>query len=640
MTALASDFASEPESGRGHYTLDPAQELAAVADADARRIVIAGPGAGKSEVVGSRCRYLLEQGVYPEEILVVSFSHAAVEVVRNRTKEVVDEGRGVDCTTLDSLATRVRAELDDDISDFTGYDDSIRRATLLLESSRTPERAENHVLADVRHLIVDEVQDVVGIRAAFLLALLEHALDDAGFTLLGDPLQGLYDFQLDGPDGLTSQALLDTVTDRYRPETIILQGEYRSRTPQAAATATARTALAALTPSDQLLRLTGLCADLPTLGDLDHEAADAIRAWTGTTALLCDTNVRAGLVAAALSELGLPVETAAATSDPSLAPWIGLLLADHHARTIGIDEFADLVGRSRSHPGWPDHPDRDDDPEPGLDPRGGPTVTDRWRTLMRVSRSTRGLDLVDLAARLRQGGSPLPLRRKPGSMVTASTVHRAKGLEFDNVIMVDPETWQEQGQAARKGVAGVAVTHAETQTIAAARRMFVALSRARARLARGRSVCTRFWGRDPRTGVWLRRSPRGRGTTGLLLEPRLARDLGPCPEDLTAIVGSAVTWLRAADLVTADALAVPSWTATVGDRVVARTGEVFGELVRRQAFRDGLPGLTGGRVEGLETLVGPAGHTAPDGYDGPGRHGLWVGARLAGPLSFEWEDAG
>ena len=78
----------------GPPILDMDQQRAASAPADARQIVIAGPGAGKSEVVGARCRELLDHDVYPEEILVISFSNAAVDVVRVRTKDVVDEGTG------------------------------------------------------------------------------------------------------------------------------------------------------------------------------------------------------------------------------------------------------------------------------------------------------------------------------------------------------------------------------------------------------------------------------------------------------------------------------------------------------------------------------------------------------------------
>ena len=71
------------------------------------------------------------------------------------------------------------------------------------------------------------------------------------------------------------------------------------------------------------MRLRDLSADLPPLGELDEDAVDDISAWFGTTVLLCDTNARAGLVAARFAEYGLAVELAAAATDPALAAWVG-----------------------------------------------------------------------------------------------------------------------------------------------------------------------------------------------------------------------------------------------------------------------------------------------------------------------------
>ncbi|MEQ4209656.1 UvrD-helicase domain-containing protein [Actinopolymorpha sp. B9G3] len=567
--------------------LDPDQERAASACPEARQIVMAGPGAGKSEVVGDRCRRLLDKDVYPEEILVISFSNAAVDVVRARTKNVVDKGRGVDCVTIDSLAARLQADLDDSDRAFTGYDDSIVRATRLLEGANEP------VLPEVRHVIVDEVQDVVGVRAQFVLTLLGHAFDEGfGFTLLGDPMQSLYDFQLDELGAWTSETLLKRVREGYGAETVVLKGEYRSRTPDARAVALARGSLDRLAPSDQLLRLRRLSAGVPPLGELDEDAADDLRAWRGTTALLCDTNARAGLVGARLSGLGVPVELAATTTYPSLAPWIAGLLADQDSRVVDFDEFMDLAERAQLE-----------------------EAEDKWRNLVRVARSRRGLDLRELSSGLRSRRFPASLLRTPGTQTISSTVHRAKGLEFENVVLVDPESWVEDA-----GDVGVS-----------ARRLFVAMSRARSRLTRTRGISTKFWRKDARDGVWLRKSPNGRGTLGLLLEPAFARDLGPAPRDLSRAVGSSVTWSRTDDLVTADAYEVPSWVAAAGGHVVARTGENFGELIRRLSFGGAVPRLIGGRLEGLETLVG-----SPV-QNGPGQHGLWIGAMVSGPLSFEWE---
>lgn len=567
--------------------LDADQELAASAPADARQIVIAGPGAGKSEVVGERCRRLIEQDVYPEEILVISFSNVAVDVVRARTKDVLDEGRGVDCATIDSLAARVRAELEAGEARFAGFDDAIVRATRLLEISDEP------ALPDVRHVIVDEVQDVVGVRAQFVLALLGQAFDaGVGFTLLGDPMQSLYDFQVDTSDAMSADSFLDAVRARYAAETVFLIGEYRSRTPEARAVALVRTDLECLAPTDQLLRLRDLSADLPPLGELDEDAADDIAVWQGATALLCDTNARAGLVAARFAGLGLPVELAASATDPALASWIGEIVAQSDAGTLSFEEFTDLADRA------------------GLVDAEG-----KWRTLIRVSKSRRGLDLRELSSGLLARRYPPDLLRQPAANVIASTVHRAKGQEFENVVLVDPESWfTEAGEPGP-----------------AARRLFVAMSRARSRLTRGRGISTKFWRKDPRDAVWRRTSPRGRGTLGVIIEPQHARHLGPVAHELSSAVRAAVTWSRADDIITVDSEELPSWMATVDGLNVARTGEEFGRLIRRVAYGDRVPSLSGGRVEGIETLVG-----APVG-SGPGCHGLWVGARVSGPVSFEWE---
>ena len=571
----------------GTAVLDPEQERAASAPPDARQIVISGPGAGKSEVVGERCRRLIEDDVYPEEILVISFSNVAVDVVRARTRDVVDQGRGVDCATIDSLAARVRAALEEGEPRFAGFDDAIVRATRLLENADEP------ALPDVRHIIVDEVQDVVGVRARFVLALLGQAFDaGVGFTLLGDPMQSLYDFQVETGDAMSADAFLDVVRGRFDARTVFLTGEYRTRTPEARAVALARADLEGLTASDQLLRLRDLSADLPPLGELDEDAVEDLAAWQGTTALLCDTNARAGLVAARFAGLGLPVELAASATDPSLAPWMGLVLSQSDAATVSYDEFmgsAERVGLVDSD--------------------------DKWRTLIRVSRSRRGLDLRDLSTGLRARRYPSDLLRQPSTHVVASTVHRAKGQEFDNVVLVDPESWfMDAGDSGP-----------------AARRLFVAMSRARSRLTRGRGISTKFWRKDARDGVWLRTSFPGRGTLGLILEPQYARHLGPSAHDLSSVARAAVTWSRTDDIITVDSEELPSWIGSVDGLDVARTGEEFGRLIRRLAFGDRVPGLAGGRVEGIETIV-----DAPRG-DGPGRHGIWVGARVSGPLSLDWE---
>lgn len=567
-------------------TLDPDQDRIASAPPDARQIVIAGPGAGKSEVVGARCRSLLGHDVYPEEILVISFSNAAVGVIRSRTDDVLDEGRGIDSATIDSLAARIRRELEEAEPIFLGYDDSILKATRLLEQTEKP------VFPDTRHVVVDEMQDVVGRRARFVLALLDKGFEEGvGFTLLGDPMQSLYDFQLEADRQWSCEHFLEEIRQRFTVDEIFLRGEYRACTDEARAVAKARPELSTVSDSERRLRLDDLAAGLAPLGEVDEDLAGDVRAWSGATALLTDTNARAGLVASQLVAYGVPVELAASATDASLAPWIGQLLGHSASRTLDRDAFLELAQTT-----------------------GMPDALSAWKSLVRVAGSRRGVDLGDLANGLRGRRYPLALLRTPNSAVVASTVHRAKGLEFDNVVLVDPGDWS-----------------GDDDDGASARRLFVAMSRARSRLSRCHGTSVRSWRKDPRSGVWLQLAPRGRGTLGILMEPSHARALGPVGHALEDRLGAPVTWTSVEDLGTVDADEVPSWIATVDGAEVARTGEEFGALVRRLSFGGRVPTLRGGHVEGIETVVGPSVQSVV------GQHEFWVGARVSGPISFDWE---
>ncbi len=564
-------------------TLDDQQKQAVEARWDARQIVLAGPGAGKTHVVGERCRRLVDRDeVYPEEVLVISFSNAAVDVVRARTSEVCDHGRGIDCSTIDALAARVRHELEDDPV-FTGYEQAVVRATQLLMACDGP------VFSDIRHVIIDEVQDVVGVRAQFALALLEKAFEDGiGFTLLGDPLQGIYDFQLDDAREWSADRFLRSVVQRWSPTTVTLLGEYRGRTLTARAAALARPLLVELPENSRLQRLQDILASLDPLGAIDEDSAHDVTRWPGTTALLSDTNARAGLAADLLTAYGIGCELASRALDPSIAPWVAELLGEHEGSYVTFDDFRLLL---------------DDEDE----------AENRWRALVRFARSPRGLELRDLATALGARRVPAELTRAPQSRIVSSTVHRAKGLEFDNVVLVDPDGWY---------------TGPDDES-AAARRLFVALSRGRSTVTSSRGIRTDGWAKDPRTGAWIRYARQRRGTLGILLEPRMARALGPSMSVSSSLIDQSIDWESGPAHITVEGSEVPSWIATVNGARVARTGEEFGNVMDRMSYGR-LPKLVGGHVEGLETLVGPA------RQDGPGRHGLWLGARVAGNLNFDW----
>lgn len=173
--------------------LDESQRDVAEADPDARMFVTAAAGQGKTEVLLARVKTLVEDGLNPaDEILVLSFSRAAVEAVRKRAR--IHDLDGLQIRTFDSFAAQILIDMDEEtLGD--SFDARIRKATKYIAGDETPDR-----LTYLQHILVDEAQDLVGDRAELVLALFSVLGDDFGFTVLGDPLQGIYDFQLKNPN--------------------------------------------------------------------------------------------------------------------------------------------------------------------------------------------------------------------------------------------------------------------------------------------------------------------------------------------------------------------------------------------------------------------------------------------------------
>lgn len=191
--------------------------------ATAWQLVIAGPGAGKSAVACQRIAYLVDDGVPPSRILLVSFTRTAVAELRDRIVSYAVAGiaaRNVRISTLDSHAWSLRAGFDDEAFPKTlgdgSYDLNIER-TIELFKKQNPDLVE--FVARLEHLIIDEAQDIMGLRADLVLQLLRFLSPTCGVTILADPAQAIYGFTTDGSDNTSHlQSLLERLsTECPRP---------------------------------------------------------------------------------------------------------------------------------------------------------------------------------------------------------------------------------------------------------------------------------------------------------------------------------------------------------------------------------------------------------------------------------------
>lgn len=184
--------------------LDPSQRRVAHAPCEERLLVTAGAGKGKTEVVAARLVSLLDSGLPAStEILVLSFSRAAVHAISNRLADhaVVD----VNVRTCDSFASELLLDLD--LEPTGSYGARIRQATDAAQSADEPPAA----IANLRHLVVDEALD---------LAILETLPSGTGLTVLGDPLRGVSDFDfVESESEAASETIFDCIRGGRRAET-------------------------------------------------------------------------------------------------------------------------------------------------------------------------------------------------------------------------------------------------------------------------------------------------------------------------------------------------------------------------------------------------------------------------------------
>ena len=170
-------------------------------------LVLAGPGSGKTRVLVHRIAYLIRvRRESPRGILALAYNrHAAVEIRRRLSDLIGDDARGVMVLTCHALAMRLvgasftgSANRPDDI-DFRGI---LQQAVSLLEGKGLPpEEADDYrtrLLASFRWILVDEYQDIGPEEYALISALAGRTLaeedDKLSLFAVGDDDQNIYAF--------------------------------------------------------------------------------------------------------------------------------------------------------------------------------------------------------------------------------------------------------------------------------------------------------------------------------------------------------------------------------------------------------------------------------------------------------------
>ncbi|MFD7402694.1 UvrD-helicase domain-containing protein [Streptomyces sp. NPDC059866] len=599
---------------------------------DTRLLVTAGAGSGKTHTVVRRLDALVghedpEEALEAGEILVLSFSRAAVRELRDRIARHGDRARRVRVQTFDSWAYQllVQAYPDEEWAAYS-FDERIRAATDAVEKGAV----EAGELGAPSHVVIDEAQDLVGDRRNLVETLLDRFQRSCGFTVVGDSAQGIYGFQIDDPTeraGETDRffAWLRTsyddlvelsLTENFRAKSLEARTALAlgSRLQDLADSSNGQGAAAAALHAELRDRL----LDLPTLGDLASDfALKALTTFPDTCAILTRDNREALAVSELLHEHGVEHALKRSLQDRPVPYWVAELLRRTESLTLTEARFLELLAEI---------------PLPaGVEPQRC------WRSLRAATRRT-GRGLVDLAAVGRlvaEGRFPDELGDPETARLVVSTVHRAKGLEYDRVLLLSPPSIAELRKA-----------HEDLDVPAEARALYVAMTRAREDLYHLTGPDTSRIRRHRPTSRWYLGGWKKYERYGIQAMPGdIHREKPPGSHDADTSAAETQTYLlehaRPGDAVTLrmrNPLPVgpdqsPPYDLVHRDRVIGEASERFRrdlyavEMVARSWEITWPAEIVGLRVDTLETV---AGSKAAGTNAGIGGNGVWIAPRITG----------
>ncbi|MGF7468943.1 UvrD-helicase domain-containing protein [Alcaligenes phenolicus] len=438
---------------------DKCQTQVIEAKADARLIVEAGPGTGKTAVACARLAHLIsEEDVEPSNTWMISFTRTAVAEIRARLHSYVgDASFAIRIATIDSHAWSIHSGHNPNARLTGSYEESIAQVINLL---KTDEDVADELL-QIEYVVVDEAQDLVGQRADLIEELVKRLPLDCGVTVFADEAQAIYGFSDDsvghrkGGAAKPGKPLLDRLRAERSLgfETLNLKEIYRTSSPGLRKIFSDlrkdvlnknrhRDGFHAET-SERIREL----ADRKGLKWTEMKVAD----FTRDDLLLFRTR---GEVLMAAQFCDLPHRLRLSGYGVTLPAWLAICFSDFVEPNLVERHFLDLWAKRIENKAAPHY---------------GPV--EAWQYLLRVAgRKDGSVDMLKLRRRLGQVRPPveltLPEYGLEGPIV--GTIHASKGREASNVVLLVPngaefESAEDEAEEAR--VLFVGATRARTSLI-------------------------------------------------------------------------------------------------------------------------------------------------------------------------------
>lgn len=392
--------------------------------------VDAGPGTGKTYTLIQKLNYMVTvEGVEADGILVLCFTNAAVDEIKNRLRQFVNSGAdrslvNVDIRTFHSFAwwliNQANALLTDQGWSPVGMQ-GLSYETSIVCASNIVEKFGKDVVGNWEYFIVDEVQDLTNSLGRFVLRIVNSCLSvNCGVTVLGDACQAIYDYDQDTHGAVLKSGEFYKALFRKmygKAKFVYLSENHRQGAGLIQLTSGLRTAILS-TDSSKLSQAVSefesTVEKVPSSGTtINQTFLDKVRD-NGSVSMLFRNNGQTLKMSSDLRKRGIAHTLNVTETKNNFAPWIADIFGQYKKSTISEDKFSDLYEEYTGH--------------------SGDEVWRRFQSLLHTDNDVLSVrELLDAIAVSKVDDSLLRLSRTQN--VVVSNIHRSKGREYDCVIV-------------------------------------------------------------------------------------------------------------------------------------------------------------------------------------------------------------
>lgn len=413
-------------------------------------ILNSGPGTGKTYTIIQRLIYILANELCPaDEIYILCYTRSAKRVVESKIEKAVSEGiiqpsaKNICVLTFDSYAAYFLMDMKEQGIIKENYDNYDYNARIKLFNKYI----SSEDFDGISYFIVDEIQDLVNERAEMVLNILRHL--KCGYLLAGDRCQSIYDYEADDDVTLDSVKFYELAEQQFPNDMLRYEitVNRRQNADLAEESSKMRYILLNGSFSEQNSYANKVVADYACKTKVESYIKTLTQAPSVSTAILCRSNGEAEYISSLLCEKGIShILNRGVNNFAPLPRWIADVFWDYCRETISKKDFIERFQfRCNS----------------SLEPEI------IWQLLCKmagshdpsiisVSRLTTALTIVNNIPGEFYEEAPL---------LTVSTIHKAKGSEFDRVILLESDIKPSSDSAEEARVRYVALTRPRSQFI-------------------------------------------------------------------------------------------------------------------------------------------------------------------------------